>query len=374
MPGEWLARRVPAVAACTPLLGRTRSLGRNPELLGQFAERSSKKTWKRWGLAAIVNLGAAVVAALAFGAWQRFQSSQSATNVPSRGEGLFELVDDVGFVPRASAQLKARADVEGRTIYDVVYSIGPDHFRVVPEAAETPDACVLLFGDSFTFGDGVADEETYAAQIVKQSARRVAAQNFAVSGWGPHQFLAGLQSGRFQRAVRCQPTDAVFLMVPSLIWRASGVTNPWDTQGPRYRLGADGRPVRAGTLGDPDPYNWRRWIGLDPVSKGEALRLAMALIVEAMNELKRLYPGIRTHFISYRVASWSDTGFTSDDLAGFEYDLQQAGVMPLPLEAIIPRYRFALRDYVLAPTDYHPNARAHCLIAEFILREIRHEQ
>ena len=349
-------------------------MGRNPELLGQFAERSSKKTWKRWGLAVIVNLGAAVVAALAFGAWQRFQLSQSAASVPSRGEGLFELVDDVGFVPRASAQLEARADVEGRTIYDVVYTTGPDHFRVVPQATETPDACVLLFGDSFTFGDGVADEEAYAAQIVKQSGRRVAVQNFAVSGWGPHQFLAGLQSGRFQRAVRCQPTDAVFLMVPSLIWRASGVTNPWDTQGPRYRLGADGRPVRAGTLGDPDPYNWRRWIGLDPVSKGEASRLAMALIVEAMNELKRLYPGIRTHFISYRVASWSDTGFTSDDLAGFEYDLQQAGVMPLPLEAIIPRYRFALRDYVLAPTDYHPNARAHCLIAEFILREIRRDQ
>jgi hypothetical protein len=269
--------------------------------------------------------------------------------------------------------MTARAEVEGRTIYDVVYTTGPDHFRVMPQATETPDACVLLFGDSFTFGDGVADEETYAAQIVKQSGRRVAAQNFAVSGWGPHQFLAGLQSGRFQRAVRCRPTDAVFLMVPSLIWRASGVTNPWDTYGPRYRLGVDGRPVRDGTLGGPDPYNWRRWIGLNPISKGEASRLATAVVVEAMSELKRLYPGIRTHFISYRVASWSDIGFSSEDLAGFEYDLQQAGIMPLPLEAIIPRYRFALRDYVLSPTDFHPNARAHRLIAEFILREIRRD-
>ena len=361
------------MAACTPSLGRTRTLGHNPGLLGQFVEGSKKKTWKRWGLAVIVNLGAAVVAALAFGAWQRFQSSQSAANVPSRSEGFYELVDDVGFIPRANAQMTARAEVEGRTIYDVVYTTGPDHFRAMPQATETPDACVLLFGDLFTFGDGVGDEETYAAQIVQLSSRRVAAQNFAVSGWGPHQFLAGLQSGRFQRAVRCKPTDAVFLMVPSLIWRASGVTNPWDTNGPRYRLGVDGRPVRDGTLGDPDPYNWRRWIGLDPISKGEASRLATAVVVEAMSELKRLYSGIRTHFISYRVASWSDTGFSSEDLAGFEYDLQQAGVMPLPLEAIIPRYRFALRDYVLAPTDYHPNARAHRLIAEFILREIRRD-
>jgi hypothetical protein len=337
---------------------------------GYYLAVSGKTTWKYWGLAVIANLGAAVVAALAFGVWQRFQSPQSD---PSKVECFYQLADDVGFIPKANVRMTACAD-GGRRTYDVSYTIGSDHFRVVPAAAENPDACVLLFGDSFTFGDGVKDDETYPAQIVKQSARRVAAQNFAISGWGPHQFLAGLQSGRFQRAVRCSPTDAVFLMVPSLIWRASGVTNPWDSAGPRYRLGADGRPIRDGALGDPDPYNWRRWIGINPVSKGQASSLATGVIAEAMSELRHLYPGIRTHLISYRVASWGDTGFSSEELASFEYDLQQAGVMPLPLEAIIPRYRFALRDYVLDQTDYHPNARAHRLIAEFILREIKRSQ
>ena len=345
-------------------------MGDNPGRLKRSVEWSGRKTWKRWGLAVVVNLAAAIVAALAFGAWQRSRSPDNAANVAHRAGGFYELVDDVGYIPKANTRM-TRAEVEGHPTNDVVYTTGPDHFRVVPEAAENPDACVLLFGDSFTFGDGVSDEETFAAQIVTRSGRRVAAQNFSVSGWGPHQFLAGLQSGRFQRAVRCRPTDAVFLMIPSLIWRASGVTNPWDTNGPRYRLGGDGRPVRDGTLGDPDRYNWRRWIGLTPVSKGDASRLAVAVVVEAMNELKRLYPGIRTHFISYRVASWSDTDFSSEEVAGFEYDLQQAGIMPLPLEAIIPRYRFALSDYILGPNDYHPNARAHRLIADFILREIK---
>jgi hypothetical protein len=359
-----------------PSLGRMRTLGHNPGLLEQFFKWSKKQTWKYWGLAVIVNLGAAVVAALAFGAWQRSQAPQSAANVPGKGggEAFYELVDDVGFIPRANARM-TRAEAEGhRTINDAVYTIGPDHFRVVPKAIENADACVLLFGDSFTFGAGVSDEETYAAQMVMQSGGRVAIQNFAVGGWGPHQFLAGLQSGRFQRAVRCKPTDAVFLMIPSLIWRANGVTNPWDTNGPRYRLDADGRPVRDGKLGDPDPYNWRRWIGLDPISKREASWLARAVVVEAMGELKQLYPGIRTHFISYRVASWSDSGFNSEDLAAFEDSLEPAGIMALPLETIIPRYRYAQRDYVLDPTDLHPNARAHRLIAEFILREIRRDQ
>jgi len=159
-------------------------------------------------------------------------------------------------------------------------------------------------------------------------------------------------------------------MIPSLIWRTNGVTNPWDKKGPRFRLGDDGPPVREGALGDPDPYNWRRWIGLTPVSKHEALKLALAVVVEATNELKRIYLGIRLHFISYRVASWGDGDLTTEDLLGFEYQLQKAGITPLPLEAVIPRDRFAQRDYVLGPADYHPNARAHRLIADFILREI----
>ncbi|SEO70929.1 hypothetical protein SAMN02990966_02667 [Rhodospirillales bacterium URHD0017] len=336
--------------------------------------RSKKQAWKYWGSVVAVNLGAAVVAALCFGVWQRFHLPQATASVPGKGGAFYELADDVGYIPRANARMTRAAVEERRTNDDVVYTTGADHFRVVPGTAEEADACVLLFGDSFTFGVGVNDEETFAAQIVKESGRRVAAQNFAVSGWGPHQFLAGLQSGRFQRAVRCRPTDAVFLMIPSLIWRASGVTNAWDTTGPRYRLGVAGRPVRDGTFGDPDPYNWRRWIGLDPVSKSEASSLAAAVVVEAMSELKRLYPGIRTHFISYRVGPWSDSNFSAEELAAFEYNLGQKGITALPLEAIIPRYRFAQLDYVLDPTDLHPNARAHHLIAEFFLREIKPDQ
>lgn len=321
-------------------------------------------TRKSWALAAIVNLVAAIVAALAFGTWKQSQTPAA----PPSNQSWYELVEDVGFVPKANSKLNIRSGVDGR---EVVYTIGPDHFRVVQEAISPPDACVLVFGDSFSFGDGVADDETFSAQIVKQSGHRVAVHNLAMTGWGPHQVLAGLQSGRFQRAIRCSPTDAVFLMIPSLIWRANGVFNSWDTKGPRYRLGADGRPVRDGALGDPDPYNWRRWIGLTPVSRGHAMELALAVIVEATNELKRLYPGIRMHFISYRVASWGDVGLTREDMFGFEYDLQQAGITPLPLEAAIPRYRFAMQDYVLSPADLHPNPRAHRLIAEFILREIK---
>lgn len=325
--------------------------------------------WRQWRLAIMVNLGAAVVAALAFGAWR--SHSSEAARAANPGGRFYEAADDVGYLPKANAEMAARSEVDGQLIYDVTYNTGPDHFRVVPPANQDAEACVLVFGDSFTFGVGVGNDETYAAQIVMLSDRRVAAHNFGVSGWGPHQFLAGLQSGRFQRAVRCRPTDAVFLMIPSLIWRTVGVTNFWDSKGPRYRLGADGRPARDGALGDDDPYNWRRWIGLTPVGREEAMERTVAVIAEAMEELKRRYPGIRTHFISYRIASWTDTDFSHEDLLLFEYRLHQRGITALPLEAIIPRIRFETRDYILSDTDTHPNARAHRLVAEFLLREMK---
>lgn len=337
-----------------------------------MAEPSRKSRARRRGVAIAVNVAAALVAALAFSALQRAQTPEHAAVRFQPGD--VERVDDVGYLPKANTQLRGGPIVNGQRVYDVIYTIGPDHFRIVPKASETPDACVLLFGDSFTFGDGVKDGETYAAQIVTQSGGRVAAQNFAMSGWGPHQFLSGVQSGRFQKAVRCKPTDAYFLMIPELVWRTAGLTNPWDTNGPRYRLDSSGHPVRAGVLGDPDPYNWRRWIGLRPISKGDAKQLAIAVIAEAMAELKRRYPGIRTHVVLYRVASWTSVDFTVDDLVQLEYDLHQAGLTPIPMEAIIPNYRFAMQDYVVHPADSHPNARAHRRIAQFILREIQDER
>ena len=330
----------------------------------------SRFAWRRWGLVTLVNCSAAIAAVLAFGAWQRFETSRGVLTSTPKTPGFYELADDVGYIPKANARATVRAEADGQTVYDVDYTTGPDHFRTVPEPLGNPDACVLAFGASFTFGDGVRDDETYPAQIVSLSGGHVAAQNFAVSGWGLHQFLAGLQSGRFQRAVRCKPTDAVLVMIPSLIWRTSGVGNPWDNNGPRFRLGADGRPVRAGKFSDPDPYNWRRWVGLTPVSKGDAIALAKVVVVAAFGELRHSYPDIRTHLILYRVASWTDVGLNLDDLVSFEYDLHQAGATPIPLEAIMPRYRFEQRDYVLHPTDMHPNPRAYRLIADFVLRQV----
>jgi len=141
----------------------------------------------------------------------------------------------------------------------------------------------------------------------------VATQNFPCQ-MGPHH--SGDTTGRFQRA-SCRPTGAMLFSSDrsgSSSLARQRRDESMDTNGPRYGWALmDDRPSR---------YPWRSrslqlaaMIGLTPIGKGEASRLARAVVVEAMSELKRLYPGIRTHFHLIRVASWSDTDFSSEDLA-----------------------------------------------------------
>lgn len=325
------------------------------------------KRLRQWGLVVAINLVAAVVAVIAFGTWKSFDRSvaQASETRVEGADGFTELVDDVGYITKANAHVRARELAGSRILYDVSYTTGPDHFRIVPSAVENPDGCVLLFGDSFTFGEGVNDDETSAAQIVKKSEGRVAAKNLGMRGWAVHQFLAGLQSGRFQRAVTCQPTDAVYLLIPSHVYRAMGVGNDWDTNGPRYRLGPDERPIRDGRLRDPTGFNIRRFIGLNPLNDGKAAELTAAIILEAARILRTDYPGVRVHLLS-----WHNGGGPDEPvLRSLDDRFAAAGLMPIPLETIFPFYRFRLGDYTIdANLDTHPNAHAQAMIADFILR------
>ncbi|WIM09512.1 MAG: hypothetical protein OJF58_000463 [Enhydrobacter sp.] len=324
----------------------------------------------RWLLATAVNLGAVVVAVVAFGAWKRLDPAQGATR-PTHIEGSITAgfyeqgVDDVGFIARANMHVTAREVMGARVIYDAVYTTGADHFRVVP-AAGKPDRCVLLFGDSFTFGEGVSDGETSAAQIVARSRGRVAARNFGIGGWGPHQFLAGLLSGRFQRAIGCAPTDAFYLIIPAQIGRVVG-QGQWDKHGPRFRLGPDGRPVRAGNFDGSGWRGWRALIGLDAVPGMEEADLAAALVVAGATELGRRYPGLRVHVLVWN----TDPTFPAGIMARAEHGMTAAGLDVQSMAKVIPRFAEVWPDYVIDPgVEWHPNARAYERIADFILREV----
>jgi hypothetical protein len=319
-------------------------------------------------LAIAVNLGAALVAVLGFGAWKQLGAPGSAGN-PRRIEGTItagfyeKRVDDVGFIVMANKHVTAREMAGARVLYDAVYSTGADHFRIVPTTSVRTDRCVLLFGDSFTFGEGVSDSETSAAQIVEKSGGRVAAKNFGIGGWGPHQFLAGLQSGRFQRAVACTPTEAVYLLIPAQLARVAG-TDQWHDFGPRFRLGPDGRPVRAGNF-DGGHFSWRRLIGFNAMPETEEADLTTSLIVEGALDLEHRYSGLRFHVLLWN----TDQSFPEPIIGRALHGLLAAGLDVHVMAEVIADFAKVWPDYVIDPVlEWHPNPRAYGRIADFILR------
>lgn len=335
----------------------------------------------RWRSLILANVGAAVLGVLAFGIWQKSQPAPQAPHLEGTiVDGFDQIVDDVGYIPGANYRVTSKRIADGRTIYDVVYTVDEHGFRVTPKAGDNPEACVLLFGDSFTFGEGVQDDQTFGADMVKMSGGKVAVYNLGESGWSTNHLLAGLQSGRFAKAVTCKPTDAVYLMLQDHVGRAVG-RSPWDKHGPRYKLGPDGTPVRDGNFDSGGPANtadanpdidegflgWRR-ILLNKSAMGTPpeAKLSAALLIAANKEMKKTWPGIRLHLIAWNPYDESRSNEVLAELKAKAPDIDLRS-----LSAIIPDYLDHLDRYVIdRKFENHPNVEAHRLIAAYILHDI----
>ncbi|MDD3154895.1 MAG: hypothetical protein PHS41_08505 [Victivallaceae bacterium] len=91
---------------------------------------------------------------------------------------------------------------DGGKIFPFVaeYTIDEFGFRKVPlRRSDNPDAPILLFGDSFTFGEGVDDDRIFSTLLAKHEENRRNVYNFASSGWSPAEFLYLLQNHALDR-------------------------------------------------------------------------------------------------------------------------------------------------------------------------------
>lgn len=330
----------------------------------------------RW-LFLSVNLGAVVAGALGFVLWQALRPAPgSDTHLEGAITRLdsYDLFDDVGYLPKPDQRVTARLVAPTRTIYDVTYGIGPDGFRIMPPPPADPADCVVLFGDSNTFGIGVADQQTYAWQLAERDRQHLAVYNFGIGGSGPHQMLAGLQSGRFQKSLHCTPTYVSYFFIVEHIGRVTGRLAPWDPHGPRYRLGADGHAVRDGNFDTRPPapmpdldeglLGWRRLLyGIDRFGTRDEAVLTAAILVDSAHEIARIAPKAPFHVMFWTM----EDDKRLDEIAR---TLTAAGIVVDPVRRVVPGYRDHQLRYVIGRDDGHPNPMTHRRIADFLAHEI----
>ncbi len=261
----------------------------------------------------------------------------------------------------------------------VTYTIGADGLRVTPAPPSASCSAVFVI-DSFAFGWGLEDGATLPAQFVAASAGAYRAYNFSYSGYGPHQLLRALETGRVARAVGGKPVNlVVYIGLMDHMLRAAGRAF-WDLEGPRYVIADDGHdlryvgPFHSRLYARFDRILGRKseiWRFLDRIALArarvesvEALPLYIALLRKTQKEVERQYGAG-----SFLVLFWDSedpTVYSPEVQEEVRRQLVRAGLQVIPISRILPDIAAHRLDYVLGADDSHPNALADRRIAAFL--------
>lgn len=307
------------------------------------------------------------------------------------GEGFFLPDETLGYKPAAGRTLSHRTEARGRLLYEVQYTIDQDGLRATEatDSEQTAGAsCLVFFGDSFTFGEGISDGQTMPAQVRKKLGGTVRVVNFGFLGYGPHQMLATLQGGRLESQGHCRPSHVIYQAIPSHVSRAAGLES-WDPNGPRYVLEDATRIRRTGHLDEAPAQSsldwYRRWHQRIPWQIRKAfdrsalhrlilrshrtvepqdVALFAGIVEEARSILERRYPDAQFH-----VLLWDFEGEQSivDQMLPL---LREHKLDLHPISDILPNFPSDEGRYEISPYDRHPNALAHELIAEFVVHHL----
>jgi hypothetical protein len=298
-------------------------------------------------------------------------------------EGFTHSDDILGYAPNKNSRVTARKYYEDSLLYDAAYTIDSDGLRIAPPSEETPEGCVVFFGDSVTFGEGVNDTETFPYRVGIKTNGRYAIYNFAFSGYGPHQMLASLQAGIIDQTLRCKPTQFLYLTIPEHIARVAGLTF-WDRHGPRFKLGDDGLVVQDGHFDDNPRFfgglrlpnwmgralrsslTWGRLFGHRRNPNSADLSLYLGVVRESARIATERYKGAK-----FDVILWD--GRVDDRLDLIDGKLRAAGIPVHRVTSAIPNFRADWKQYILSVHDPHPNPLQHERLADYIVSRVLHD-
>ena len=172
--------------------------------------------------------------------------------------GFFFPQPDIGWGPQHPGRFHAeKTDPKsGIPIYSVDYTIDSNLLRETHSAETGPT--IVFFGDSFTFGLGLNDAETLPQVFADLLGRKQRVLNLGFSAYGPQEFLAELQTGRFDGVIGAQPRLFIFMTMPEHAERTA--CKPfWVRWGPRYAL-ENGRVALKGACYDGLSLWVREWL------------------------------------------------------------------------------------------------------------------
>jgi hypothetical protein len=347
-------------------------------MLGTFFFR---KPWQR---ATVFNIGfAAAMLTVAEAYFWFFATGAAAFFVAGSATyppGYVVRDDVLGYAPAKGVRAESTKSEYGRLLYDVTYTIGSDGLRVsAPVKNDKHSGCILFFGDSFTFGEGLQDIETLPYQVGIQSNGEYRTFNFGFSGYGPHQMLSEIEQGLIQHVVDCHPDYAIYSAMPHHVLRVAGkVFN--GNHAPRYQLAADGSVHSAGYFDEKKSYPpvvqrlfgqlsksaiYKVFANRQPSASQDDVGLLVAIVARSRELLQIQYPGIKFHIIL-----WEGWKVDHEIYAELKDQFDHMGIPVHLVDDILPGWELGSPKYVLSRSDRHPSAIADHILANYVLTKI----
>lgn len=304
------------------------------------------------------------------------------------GQGLVQTTDPkwwpppdpvLGFRPQPNSKVVATATFGPDTIYRHTYHFDDTAARVTPSGPAGADTYLFL-GDSFIFGQGLADDQSLAAQFAKANDGKVRTVNLGVPGYGPNHLVRALEAGLLDRYIGQSVKAVVSWIIPAHLARVTG-DGSWLGSSPRYVL-ENGVPRHTGTFNE---YRWthplaglkyllgEQFLFVDAIGMRQRQEEQAELFVALMARLQVL---VREKFGAPLVVvySWPDEnskdsyGPSSAFLIMVLDRLRKLGIPLVPVDDLTRKIDMSL---LLIPHDGHPTAYTYELIAGELTRRLK---
>ena len=284
--------------------------------------------------------------------------------------------DVVGYRTRPGISVEATATYGDEPVYRQTYTIEPSGARRTPGSAKTGPT-YLFIGDSYVFGEGLADEQTVAARFAAGLKSPANVVNLGVVGYSPAHLVRAIESGLYDREVVGKVAAVVTWITRIHLPRLTG-DGGWLGSSPRYELDAQGKPRFTGSFNE---YRWTHpAAGLDYLGRTHLASVARAVRVDLERAQVPLYfallaelrDKVRARYDAPLVViyDWPETtGEGHDDPYYVPYfkDIKALGVPMISVQRIMGPSLAEWKPWVIAH-DNHPNAKLTDALAKELLK------
>jgi hypothetical protein len=277
----------------------------------------------------------------------------------------------IGWGPEHAGRFHAeRADRKsGLPMFRADYTIDANLLRETHSVETGPT--IVFFGDSYTFGEGLNDAETLPQVFADLLGRKQRVLNLAFPAYGPQQFLAELQTGRFDGVIGAQPRLFIFMTAP---WHAARTACKlsWAGHLPRYVL-ENGQLALKGECYEGLNLWLRAWLEnaasyrffIEPYRNQishDDVDLYIRILVAAVNLAKEKY-GVAT-LIPYIANHWylTGTGFSDDEIV---QRFRDGGAMVVDV-SLAKEFAAGAKLSIVGDEGAHPTPLANRLRASII--------